>query len=270
MKETWLILANVALPLCAGITFFALARYVRHIAPMRQLVTGELTYKGAMWGFAFFGVYLASRPLQILLGPHPIPLVINEIREFCMMALFGPAVFVAMMSLCFGSDRIPRYLVVGIFSLGMILGVLFVVLNAHAMGGSEVIFRIGSYPAYDGVWFHRDDPQGQSMMAVLFVIRLIDPVMLLILAGVIVFRHARHYPAAKRAVYDNMPKKLYLLSAAVFAFPVSMLITGVLVLLGYPNQWWIYYMGALAAGFLEAASLRLSVKRDVQVSEHPL
>src|SRR3982750_2134435 len=122
MHEGWLIFANVALPICAGLTFFALARYSTHIAPMRQLVTGELTYKGAMWGFAFFGGYLISRPLQILFGPYPIPLVINEVREFCMMALFAPAVFVAMMSLCFGSDRIPRKLVVGIFALGMTLG----------------------------------------------------------------------------------------------------------------------------------------------------
>jgi len=41
-----------------------------------------------------------------------------------------------------------------------------------------------------------------------------------------------------------------------------------LVFFQIPNQWWIYYLGALMAGFLEAASLRLSVKRDVQVSEH--
>src|SRR5215204_6024274 len=99
MIDAWLILANVAFPLCSGLTFFALARYSVVIAPMRTLVTGELTYKGAAWGFAFFGLYLITRPLQILLGPYPMPLVINEIREFCMMALFGPAVFVAMMSL---------------------------------------------------------------------------------------------------------------------------------------------------------------------------
>src|SRR4051812_8534537 len=145
MHEAWLILANLALPVCAGISFFALAKYSTHIAPMRQLVTGELTYKGAMWGFGFFGAYLITRPLQILLGPYPIPLVINEVREFCMMALFGPAVFVAMMSLCFGSERIPRKLVVGIFSLGTILGLVFVVLNAHAMGGTEPIFYLGRY-----------------------------------------------------------------------------------------------------------------------------
>jgi hypothetical protein len=269
MADLWLILANIALPLCAGVTFFALARYASLIAPMRILVTGEKTYKGAAWGFAFFGVYLATRPLQILLGPHPMPLVINCVREFCMMALFAPAVFVAMMSLCFGSDRIPHKLIVGIFALGTVLGLVFVTLNARAIGGSEMIFRLGSYPAYDGVWFKAEDPHSQALMAILFVIRFIDPLFLLLLAGVVVFRHARHYPADKGALYDNMPKKLYLLAAAVFAFPVSMLITGMLVLFfRIPNQWWIYYLGALVAGLLEAVSLSLPVRRDVQVSEH--
>lgn len=269
MRDAWLIFANIILPLCAGVTFFALARFASHVAPMRTLVTGEATYRGAAWGFAFFGAYLITRPLQILLGPHPIPLVINQVREFGMMALFAPAVFVAMMHLCFGSERLPRRFTVGTFAVGTLLGLVFVVLNAHAMGGSEEIFRIGNYPAYDGVWFRTEDPHAQKLMAILFVVRFIDPVFLLILAGVIVFRHARHYPPAKRAVYDNMPRKLYWLSAAVFAFPVSMLCgTGVLVLLGIPNQWWIYYLGALVSGILEAVSLRLPVRRDVQVSEH--
>jgi hypothetical protein len=204
-----------------------------------------------------------------LLGPYPMPLVINSVREFCMMALFAPAVFVAMMSLCFGSDRIPKKLIYGIFSLGFVLGLVFVVLNIRAMGGTVVIFRLGNYPAYDGVWFKAEDPQSEALMSILFVIRFIDPLFLLLLAGVIVFRHARHYPEEKGAVYDNMPKKLYFLSAAVFAFPVSMLITGILVLFfKIPNQWWVYYLGALISGFLEAVSLSLPLRRDVQVSEH--
>ncbi len=268
MHDGLLILANIALPLSAGLTFFALARYASLIAPMRTLVTGDMTYKGASWGFAFFGAYLITRPLQILLGPYPMPLVINEVREFCMMGLFAPAVFVAMMSLCFGDDRIPKRFVAAVFGVGVTLGLIFVVLNAHAIGGSEVIFHIGNYPAYDGIWFKNSLPEERSLMAILFVIRFLDPLFLLLLAGVIIFRAARHYPAQKAAVYDNMPKKLYLLSAAVFAFPVSMLITGALVFLGMPNQWWIYYLGALISGFLEAASLRLPLRKDVQVSEH--
>src|SRR3954467_6138565 len=164
MKDLWLILANIALPLCAGTTFFALARYSSHIAPMRILVTGELTYKGAAWGFAFFGAYLVTRPLQILLGPYPMPLVINEVREFCMMALFGPAVFVAMMTLCFGDERIPKKFVWGIFGMGLALGLAFVVLDAKAMSGTEVIFHIGPYAAYDGVWFKAEDARAKTLM----------------------------------------------------------------------------------------------------------
>src|SRR3982750_1750267 len=117
MHDGWLIFINLTLPICAGVTFFALARYVLHIAPMRTLVTGEMTYTGAAWGFAFFGAYLISRPMQILLGPYPVPLVINSVREFCMMALFAPAVFVAMISLCRGSDRLPAKFVTAIFGL---------------------------------------------------------------------------------------------------------------------------------------------------------
>jgi len=268
MRDAWLIFANIAMPLSAGFTFFALARYVLHIAPMRTLVTGETTYRGASWGFAFFGAYLVTRPLQILLGPDPMPLVINSVREFCMMGLFAPAVFVAMMSLCFGPDRIPRKFIVGVFSVSMIMGLTFLVLNARAMGGAEEIFRIGNFIAYDGVWFKNSDIEHQRLMNILFLLRFMNPLFLLLLSGVIVFRHARHYPAHKAAVYDNMPTKLYLLSAAVFAFPVSMLVTGILVLFGIPNQWWIYYLGALISGFLEAASLRLPLRKDVQVSEH--
>ncbi len=269
MKDLWLILANLAIPVCSGITFFGLARYSSHVAPMRLLVTGEKTYKGASWGFAFFGAYLITRPLQILLGPHPMPLVINCVREFCMMALFAPAVFVAMMSLCFGSDRIPRKFVMGIFTLGFVLGGVFVFLNARAMGEAVEIFRLGNYPAYDGVWFAAHDLHSEALMNILFVLRFIDPLFLLLLAGVIVYRHARHYPEEKHEVYDNMQKKLYFLAAAVFAFPVSMLITGMLAqFFDIPNQWWIYYLGALVSGLLEAVSLSLPLRKDVQVSEH--
>lgn len=268
MKDALLILLNIALPISAGLTFFALARYATHIAPMRTLVTGDLTYRGASWGFAFFGAYLISRPLQIMLGGDSIPLVINSVREFCMMALFAPAVFVAMMSLCFGADRIPKRFIWGVFGIGLFLGLAFVVLNAKAIGGTEIIFKIGNYAAHDGLWFKNPDPKGRSLMLILFMIRFLNPLFLLLLAGVIVFRHARHYPAAKAAVYDLMPKKLYILSAAVCAFPLSMLFTGLLVVLGIPNQWWIYYLGALVSGFLEAWSLSLPLRKDVQVSEH--
>jgi hypothetical protein len=48
-----------------------------------------------------------------------------------------------------------------------------------------------------------------------------------------------------------------------------MLAVGILfVAARIPNQWWLYYVGALGAGLLETASLSLPMKRHVQVSEH--
>jgi hypothetical protein len=268
LKEIFPIFVNFVVPIFAGLVYFAMAIYVKHIGPMRTLVTGELTYKGAYWGFLIFGVYLATRPIQILF-PHPWPLIVNNLRELCMIGVFGPAVFIAMMSLVFGSEKLSRRLVLGALAAGILLAVVFMVTNVFAIGGSEEIFRVGSFRAYDGLWFNNPRQDIQELMRILFVVRFIDPVLVIFAAGTLVFWHAKTYPEHKRAVYDNMPKKLYYLGAACYMFSLSMLSVGLLYLFAHiPNQWWIYYVGALAAGLLETISLSLPLRKEVQVSEH--
>lgn len=269
MSDFFNIFFNVGVPVLAGILYFMLARYVKHIGPMRTLVTGKLTYDGAYWGFLILGAYLATRPLQILMGPHPAPLIVNCIREFVMMGLFGPAVTVAMLSLVIGSANVPKILVRVLFGLGLVLATLFVVINRKAIGGSEIIFMMGSWPAHDGVWFHGGPGGPSGLMPLLFLIRLLDPVMLVFGAGVLVLWHGYNYPIEKKMLYDNMPKKLYYMGAACLAFSISMLSVGLLYLFAHiPNQWWIYYLGALGAGLLETKSLSLPLRRAVQITEH--
>ena len=269
MKDFFAIFVNVAVPVLAGVVFFALARYVRHIGPMRTLVTGKLTYDGAYWGFLLLGAYLATRPFQILLGDHPMPLVVNNVREFVMMGFFAPAVTAAMLSLVLGSANVPKALVRGLFAFGILTGVAFVAANTRAIGGSEEIFRVGDWPAYDGKWFH-GGPEGPSpWMPVLFVLRLVNPVLLVFGAGTLVLWHGYNYPVEKKMLYDNMPRKLFYMGGACYAFSLSMLSVGFLYLFAHiPNQWWIYYFGALAAGLLETVSLSLPLRRSVQITEH--
>lgn len=269
MSEFFFVFFNVAVPILAGVIYLALARYVKHIGPMRTLVTGKLTYDGAYWGFLVLGAYLATRPLQILLGPHPVPLIVNNIREFVMIGFFGPAVTVAMLSLVLGSSNVPKMLVRALFAFGLVLATVFVIVNAKAIGGSEEIFRIGNWPAYDGVWFKDQPGGGSSYMPILFLIRLIDPVLLVFGAGVLVLWHGFNYPVEKKMLYDNMPKKLYFMGAACMAFSISMLSVGLLYIFAHiPNQWWVYYLGGLAAGLLETISLSLPLRRAVQITEH--
>jgi hypothetical protein len=260
--------ANVVMPVLAGLVFFAMAKYVKRIGPLRTLIAGELTYKGAYLGFLFLGIYLASRPLQILF-PHPWPLIVNNLREFCMIGVFGPAVFLAVLSLVFGHDNVPSRVVGGAVVLGVLLAAVFVIGNSFAIGGSEPIFQVGSLTAHDGLWFKNADLSRRALMPILFVIRVIDPILLVLVAGIVVLWHAATYPVEKRLLYDNMPTKLYFLGAACLSFSLSMLSVGLLfVFADIPNQWWIYYLGALAAGVLETLSLALPMKKHVQVSEH--
>ncbi|MFN0118015.1 MAG: hypothetical protein ACKVQC_06990 [Elusimicrobiota bacterium] len=267
MSEFLHIFMNVVIPILSGMVYFALARYVKHIGPMRTLVTGKLTYDGAYWGFLILGAYLATRPLQILLGPHPMPLIINNIREFVMMGFFSPAVTVAMMSLVLGSNNIPKILVRVLFGFGLVAASIFVVVNTKAIGGSEMIFMLGDLSAYDGIWFKAGSTS--PLMPILFIIRLINPVLLVFSAGFLVLWHAFNYPTEKKMLYDNMPKKLYLMGFACVAFSLSMLSVGLLYLFAdIPNQWWIYYVGALTAGLLETVSLSLPLRRAVKITEH--
>jgi two-component system, response regulator YesN len=263
MKSFLFYFIDIFVPIASGIVFFTLAKFVRHLGPLRQFSAGRETYDRAFWGFVSFGLYLISRPLQILLGPHPMPLIINNIREFFMIGLFGPSIFIALYGLAYGGEKITRKLVTILYTIGISLAALFCVVNIFAIGGSSEIFRIGNYPAYDGLWFKAMTPLRAKLMALLFAIRLTDPVILFVVVATIALRRASTYPEDRKKIYSNMPKKLLLSALGTYCFSLSMLTVGFVWLLGKtPNQWWGYYAGALVAGLLEAWSIALPMRKE--------
>jgi hypothetical protein len=126
-----------------------------------------------------------------------------------MIGFFAPAVTVAMMSLVLGSANVPKMLVRVLFGGSIFMAILFVFVNMKAIGGSEVIFMFGNWPAYDGVWFHGDGSNSSTLMPILFILRLIDPVFLVFGAGTLVLWHAYIYPIEKKMLYDNMPRQQF-------------------------------------------------------------
>lgn len=257
------ILENLVVPIIAGAIFLILSHYIAYIAPLRKLVTGEATYKGAYWGFIFFGLFLMTRPLQIGLGPHPMPLIINNLREFIMIGLFAPAAFVGLSSFALGYDKVKKGMVRVVFGLGIALAICFAIVNVLAIGGSREIFSIGSYIFYDGRWFHPSNAD-QRFMPILFAIRVIDPILLMIVLGIFCFWRAVVFP--KDSVYDNIPRKLFFQGLAVLSFGLSMLFTGFMVVIWkIPNQWWIYYLGAVLAGIFEAVALSFPLRKEQKI-----
>lgn len=269
MEELAKIFVYIVVPGLAGITFFALAKFVRHIAPLRALVASPQTYTAAFWGFMIFGLYLGLRPVQVLAGHHPWPLIISSMREFLLIAVFGPAAFIAMMTICYGPDRISRAWIFTVSGFSFVIAVIFCVVNAQAIGGSQEIVKLGMMTAFDGLWYKSGKENIEVLMKILFIIRLLNPGLLLLVAATAVLYHARNYPEFKRKLYDNMPKKLYILSAAVYVYAISIFVGSLFY--GFktvPDQWWLYHLGSLIAGILEAISLSMPVRSDVQVSEH--
>lgn len=269
IHELLKIFIYIVVPGLAGITFFALAKFVKQVTPLRALVASEQAYQFAFWGFLIFGFYLGLRPVQVLAGPHPWPLIISCIREFLLIAIFGPASFISICTLCLGPEKVNRAWLTGSFMFGIILASFFCYVNAMAIGGSEEIVKLGMMTAYDGLWFKSGQEHIEPLMKILFVIRLINPGLLLLGAATILLVHAKRYPLEKRKIYDNMPKKLYILSAAVYVYAFSLIMGSFFY--GFkkvPDQWGFYHLGSLIAGLLETISLSMPVRNDVQVSEH--
>ncbi len=254
------ILGNIVAPVTAGIIYFIMARYIKYIAPMRTLVVGEQTYRGAFWGFLVFGIFLFTRPLQILLGPHPLPLIVNNIREFLMIGVFAPAASVGALTFAFGEEKIRPWLVKTIIGFGLFTAISFIIINVWAIGGSYEIFSIGKYKLYDGLWFHPENEYAY-LMPHLFLLRFLDPVVMMVVVGILSFYRAKTYP--RESIYTNLPRKYFLQGCAMVTFGLSMLFCGFMFLLWkIPNQWWIYYLGAIMAGVFELIGLRYPLRKE--------
>lgn len=269
IDELLTIFVYIVMPGLTGILFVSLAKFVKHIAPLRALVANSETYTAAFWGFAVFGLYFGLRVVQVFAGPHPWPLIISTIREFLLMAVFVPSAFVGMITLCVGPEKMSKARVYTVFGASLAMAILFCGINAKAIGGSEEIVKLGMMTAYDGLWFKSGKENAAQLMKILMYIRLVNPVLLLLVAATVVMVHAKRYPENMRKLYDNMPRKLMILSSAVYVYALSMVV-GYLIygLKMVPDQIWIYHLGSLVAGFLEAFSLAMPVRSNVQVSEH--
>ena len=90
-------------------------------------------------------------------------------------------------------------------------------------------------------------------MPILFLLRLLDPVFLVLGAGVLVLWHGYNYPIEKNAFTSNMPLKNFITwaLACICVFPKAMLFVWAFCILfaHIANQWWIYYISASVTGF---------------------
>ncbi|MCD6423826.1 MAG: hypothetical protein J7L42_06910 [Elusimicrobia bacterium] len=247
---------NILLPVAAGIIYFVMARQIKKVARSRTLILGELTLRGRYIAFVSLGLWLISRPLQNILGPHPYPLVINCIRQFIMISVFAPAMLIAIFNWTSEEKKVPKTTQAAAIVVAVFMGIIFILINIAAVDGSKIIAKYNGFTLYDAQWFSKGHKRFELILIHLLV-QGISPVgYCLFAAGII--RHKRHnFP--QTSIYNMMPKKWYHLELTLIVFAGSLLIAGVAAFFGryYTYLWVIYFTGAIIAGIIELKGIKI-------------
>lgn len=248
-------LINIIVPVIAGLVYFFMAAEVRRVSHIRKLIFGEIGYKKIFNAFMMLGFYFATRPLQNLIGPHPWPLIVNCARQFFLMAVIAPSVFVGVLHWVPNEKGTPKSVGIAAYGIGAIMALIFVVVNSAAIAGSKEIASLFGMKIYDAVWF-TSGLRPELVLVHLFS-QLVSPVGFFLMSAAYV-RHRRYnYPLSN--VYNQMQLKWKYLETGLLIFALSFIVAGFAVLLGqyYTYLWVIYFAGAIVAGVIETIGVKI-------------
>jgi hypothetical protein len=243
------------LPLIAGSMYFLMAFQVKRTSKFRSIMFGEIGFRKLETAFILFGIYFITRPLQNILGTHPWPLIINCTRQLFLMALISPSILVAIFHWVPTPSGAPRSNKFAAYSIGVLMGIIFVLINTIAVTESKIISIWGNIAIYDPMWFHSQS--SIQLVLIHLTCQFVSPVGFLLLAAAYV-RHRRHNYTLTN-IYNLMPTKWKYLEASLIIFAVSFILAGIAAIAGlyYTYLWTIYFTGAIISGFFEMKSIKL-------------
>lgn len=237
------IFGNILIPILSAFFLFSFFLYFAFIEESKSVSTKYFTVF-----LISFCLFLFGRPLQILSGPHPVPLIINNVRSFIFSAITMPMVILADFSRL-GKDKGQKSRFWPLTILGIILGAVYCIFNSLTTTGSEVIFTIGNFSVLDSMtpnfappFYGREVTNGVYL--ILAIILFIDSV------GKI--RRSRKFKA-KESVNLN---KIYLYNAGKIIFALTFF-CGTLL-----HQWWIYYVGSLISVSFLGSGVALDIRKN--------
>jgi hypothetical protein len=203
-----------------------------------------------------FGIYFITRPLQNILGIHPMPLVINCCRQFFLMAFIAPSILVAIFHWVSAPNGAPRSTKFASYAIGIFMATIFVLLNSITISGSKLVASWRNINMYDPIWF-QSDPVIIQLVLIHLICQLVSPVGFLLLSAAYV-RHRRHSYRFSN-IYNLIPKKWKYLEAGLIIFACSFLVAGSVVILGayYTYVWSIYFVGAIISCIFVMKSIKL-------------
>lgn len=252
----FIFLVNIIIPIIAGMVYFIMAAEVHKLGKVRKIIFGEIGYQKISTVFILFGIYFLTRPLQELLGPHPLPMIINNIRQFFLMAIISPLILLGIFYWDSNKDHLPKSTVITAYLTGFLMATIFILVNRIAITDSKIIASLGGINLYDAVWFS-SGKKATELIFIHLICQLISPVGFFILATAIVRRRRHDYPI--NSIYNLMPLKWKYLETGLIIFIASLIIAGIAAIIGryYTYLWVIYFVGAIISGLFELKSVKI-------------
>ncbi|MDR3048274.1 MAG: hypothetical protein LBV16_00280 [Elusimicrobiota bacterium] len=250
------ILITLFLPMIAGLVYFFMAYEVKRTSKFRALMFGEIGFRKLETAFILFGIYFITRPLQNILGPYPMPVIINCIRQFFLMAIIAPSILVAIFHWVPAQSGAPNSSKFAAYVVAVLMAVVFVLINTAVATSSQIIYSGALFDIHDAVWFSEGAAPFQ-LIAIHLICQFVSPVGFFLLS-VAYIKHRRHnYTLAN--VYNLMPTKWKYLEISLIVFASSFIIAGLAVAIGryYTYIWAIYFVGAIISGLFGLKSIKL-------------
>jgi two-component system, response regulator YesN len=231
--------ANILIPSAAGIVFLVLSMYL-----MFSTSASTRSYRAFSIFLLSFSVFIIGRPLQVLSGPHPLPLIFNNIRLVFFCAVTVPMLMFTTRQFSGVNIHISRKV---IFGMGIFFGAIYAVFNTLGTTGSYEVFSIGGIIGYDSVtpemlkpFFAREITQAVQVSAGL----------LLITGAVLKIVEMCNSEKSE----NRLPKNFLLMNIGVIIFGLSFVVGSL------SKQWSVYYLGSIASAMVIGAGVLFDIR----------
>lgn len=226
------IITNVFIPTLSGIILFVYFLYFVIIEETKSQST-----KFFKMFLLSFSIYLIGRPIQVLSGPYPNPLILTNIRTYIFFVITIPAIILSDFSQPSKKTRLKLWPLV---LHGLLMATVYSIFHILATSSSEVIFTFGPLIGYDNLTPDMKPP---------FYGREVTNSLNAYIAGLLLIDSIRKLNKAKnfKVVLYNSGKLIYAIT----------LLTGSLM-----QQWWIYYVGSLISVFFLGYGINQDIKEN--------
>jgi len=248
MSTNALFLANVICPLLSGIPLLCFAFYFFYAGQGLFPARARL-FPAFLLAFSLF---ILGRPLQLLLGPYPWPIMVNFLRVILFVSICCPLVLHEARALCGTQGR--RALLWPLLVVGGALAALYSIVLLVGPADTPLVFELGSLKAYDCTPRRLTPPLFAREVTIL--VQAAAGLGFFGLAGYETLKARRALPASEHS------------SRHLLYFALGCLVFGAALVLGtLTHQWWFYYLASVPAAFFIGLGVRedmLHVRRRVE------